>query len=320
MTLVGLPGATECDLVVKGVVGGLARGWLMDPASGLFQADRAADPLLTDAQLRALAATAGQELTYLCAPPGTGMRIALDRDEDGAFDRDEIDAGTDPADPFDVPGGTPTMTATSTLTVTATPTVTSTSTATATHTLTPTVSATPTATVVCDSGILIDRAQLKVSRNLAPSGDETLKIKGQFVLSNLVPPIDPASNGFTFDVIDTQSGQIVLSRFVPAAQGWATNSAGTRWTFKDNDNATGTAISKVLVRDRSSQTPGLFSVLVRGKGGDFRLQSETLRVVVTLGGAVQEAADQCAARAFSDHLGAAPSCELKSGGATLLCK
>jgi hypothetical protein len=143
--LVGLPGATECDLVVKGVVGGLARGWLMDPASGLFQADRAADPLLTDAQLRALAATAGQELTYLCAPPGTGMRIALDRDEDGAFDRDELDAGTDPADPFDVPGGTPTMTATSTLTVTATPTVTSTSTATATHTLTPTVSATPTA-------------------------------------------------------------------------------------------------------------------------------------------------------------------------------
>ena len=212
------------------------------------------------------------------------------------------------------------MTATSTLTVTATPTVTSTSTATATHTLTPTVSATPTATVVCDSGILIDRAQIKVSKNLAPSGDETLKIKGQFVLSNLVPPIDPASKGFTFEVIDTQSAQIVLSRFVPAAQGWATNSAGTRWTFKDKDNATGTAISKILVRDRSSQTPGLFSVLVRGKSGDFRLQSETLRVVVTLGGAVQEAADQCAARAFSDHLGAAPSCELQSGGATLQCK
>jgi len=74
---------TECDLVVKGRVGGEDRGWLYDPGSGLFDSDRASEAALSDAALRALAQTAGQELTYTCVPPGTGMRVALDRDEDG---------------------------------------------------------------------------------------------------------------------------------------------------------------------------------------------------------------------------------------------
>ncbi len=38
-------------------------------------------------------------------PPGSGRRIGVDRDEDGFFDRNELDAGTDPADPASLPGG-----------------------------------------------------------------------------------------------------------------------------------------------------------------------------------------------------------------------
>jgi len=87
---------TEGDLVVKGRVGGEDRGWLYDPGSGLFDSDRASEAALSDAALRALAQTAGQELTYTCVPPGTGMRVALDRDEDGVFDADERDQGTEP--------------------------------------------------------------------------------------------------------------------------------------------------------------------------------------------------------------------------------
>ena len=88
---------------------GEARGWLgtLQGACGpaqtvVFRSDRVTDPVLTDEQLRAFA-TGGAGLTYTCVPPGSGMRIALDRDEDGAFDRDELDAGTDPADPLSVP-------------------------------------------------------------------------------------------------------------------------------------------------------------------------------------------------------------------------
>ena len=59
------------------------------------------DALIDKTALRNLAAAAGQELTYTCVPPGAGTRIALDRDEDGFFDRDELDAGFDPGDPCD---------------------------------------------------------------------------------------------------------------------------------------------------------------------------------------------------------------------------
>jgi hypothetical protein len=54
--------------------------------------------------VRALANTPGQELTFTCVPPGSGERIGVDRDEDGFYDRDELDAGTDPANPDSFPG------------------------------------------------------------------------------------------------------------------------------------------------------------------------------------------------------------------------
>jgi DNA-binding beta-propeller fold protein YncE len=94
--------ADECDVVVKGTVGGESRGGYLTPA-GTFQLDRAADAPLADAALRALAAVPGQELTYTCVPLGSGRRTGIDRDEDGHLDRDELDAGSDPANPASVP-------------------------------------------------------------------------------------------------------------------------------------------------------------------------------------------------------------------------
>ncbi|MEW6268693.1 MAG: hypothetical protein AB1689_05275 [Thermodesulfobacteriota bacterium] len=92
----------QCDVVVKGNVAGEQRGAYL--TGGSFQTDRDGETL-TDAQVRALATTPGQELTYTCVPPGSGERIGVDRDEDGYYDRDELDAGSDPADPTSIPGG-----------------------------------------------------------------------------------------------------------------------------------------------------------------------------------------------------------------------
>ena len=100
--LVARAAVGECDLVAKGVLGGMQRGW-MRLANGMFQSDRAAEPALTDAALRAQAGTTGQERTYTCVPPGSGTRVGVDRDEDGVFDRDELDGGSDPADANSVP-------------------------------------------------------------------------------------------------------------------------------------------------------------------------------------------------------------------------
>jgi hypothetical protein len=93
----------ECDVVVKGIVDGVARGGLY--ASGTFLRDRASEPPLSLPALLALAATAGQEQTFTAVPPGNGPRAAIDRDQDGVRDRDELDAGTSPSDATSLPGG-----------------------------------------------------------------------------------------------------------------------------------------------------------------------------------------------------------------------
>ncbi len=72
-------------------------------ADGLFVADRAALAPISDAALRAQALAAGTPLTYTCAPPGAGRRLALDRDLDGHLDGDERAAGSNPADPASRP-------------------------------------------------------------------------------------------------------------------------------------------------------------------------------------------------------------------------
>ncbi|MBI3847875.1 MAG: YncE family protein [Planctomycetes bacterium] len=87
-------------LVVKGKQGGIPRGW-MYIGSQTFQSDRAADTISVSA-LRA-SASAGNELTYTVVPRGTQTRIGVDRDGDGFFDRDEIDAFSDPSDPNSTP-------------------------------------------------------------------------------------------------------------------------------------------------------------------------------------------------------------------------
>lgn len=78
----------ECDLVVKGNVGGETRGWHMTAVDN-FVPDKTGGSALTEAQIRALAATAGVELTFTCVPPGSGNRIGIDRDEDGTVDGSE---------------------------------------------------------------------------------------------------------------------------------------------------------------------------------------------------------------------------------------
>jgi hypothetical protein len=72
--------------VVHGVVDGENSAWLMQN-SGEFMSDDG--EFSSDQALRALAMDNGNSLTYLCAPPGSGMRVALDRDEDGTLNSED---------------------------------------------------------------------------------------------------------------------------------------------------------------------------------------------------------------------------------------
>ena len=96
--LIARAAAGECDLVVKGARRRGSAAGCARPA-GRSTSDRAAEPPLERRGAARARRHAGQELTYTCVPPGSGQRIGVDRDDDGVFDRDERDAGTDPADP-----------------------------------------------------------------------------------------------------------------------------------------------------------------------------------------------------------------------------
>lgn len=87
-------------LVARGSFGGLTRG-ASYLGSGSFQSDRAAESL-DFAGLTALA-SAQEPLTLTVVPSGSETRLGIDRDLDGRLDRDELDAGSNPADPGSVP-------------------------------------------------------------------------------------------------------------------------------------------------------------------------------------------------------------------------
>ena len=132
---------TECDLIAKVVEAGRQHGYLyVGEVDGLdwFKPDTGGASI-TDATLRGKATTAGQEVTFTCAPPGSGNRMGIDRvddvlpdgvetnsgeyvdfsatgtdpaladtDGDGWDDGEEVYTwGSDPTDPLDYPGAPP---------------------------------------------------------------------------------------------------------------------------------------------------------------------------------------------------------------------
>ncbi|HYD49977.1 MAG TPA: hypothetical protein VEB21_16590, partial [Terriglobales bacterium] len=86
------PQARECDLIATGTVDGEARSYYFDATTSEFVSDRVAETPLTDSALRAAIDTPEESITYTCYPPGAALR-GVDRDLDGQFNRDELDAG-----------------------------------------------------------------------------------------------------------------------------------------------------------------------------------------------------------------------------------
>lgn len=91
----------RADLVVRGVIEGAPRGFVYNPAEGLYLSDRNGESF-AESELRSLPNT-GLPLTFTLVPGGTGIRVGVDRDGDGWGDQTEIEAGTDPTDSADHP-------------------------------------------------------------------------------------------------------------------------------------------------------------------------------------------------------------------------
>lgn len=78
---------TNADLIIKGTVDGWQRGFVYQPADGTYMPDTTNIAAMTRAQLRAKV-TAGDTLTIMGVPPGSGPRMGIDRNLDGVLDGD----------------------------------------------------------------------------------------------------------------------------------------------------------------------------------------------------------------------------------------
>jgi hypothetical protein len=80
--------AGDCELVAKGSLNQAHRGFLY-LGNGSFRSDRAELGIVSTSALRAAVDQQAERLTFTCVPPGTGLRIGIDRDEDGVLDGDD---------------------------------------------------------------------------------------------------------------------------------------------------------------------------------------------------------------------------------------
>lgn len=82
--------ASECDLVAKLNFGAREYGYLY--ASGAWKTDSSKRAPISNLVLLGIAKFRKLPITFTCVPQGSGLRIGLDRDEDGVLDGDEKSA------------------------------------------------------------------------------------------------------------------------------------------------------------------------------------------------------------------------------------
>jgi YVTN family beta-propeller protein len=78
---------TNVDLVVHGTIDGIRHGFVYQPASANYRPDTISMTNLTRTYM-ASKILAGDRLTIMGVPPGSGVRMGIDRDEDGVLDAD----------------------------------------------------------------------------------------------------------------------------------------------------------------------------------------------------------------------------------------
>jgi hypothetical protein len=79
--------AGNVDLICQGTIGGQLHGLLYQPTTNNYQMDTTGLGPYTQAQLIAFI-QGGDTLSFMGVPPGSGVRMALDRNLDGVMNGD----------------------------------------------------------------------------------------------------------------------------------------------------------------------------------------------------------------------------------------
>lgn len=265
-----------------------------EQASGLFVAGGNILPddgssAVSEATVRALSNTPGQELTYTCVPFGSGNRMGLDRDEDDAFNRvDNCPDVFNPAqtdadmnnvgDACDIGGG-PTTTTTSTMTTTTTSTTTTT-------TLAPVLAFTT--------------RIFKLGRLDRPPGEHSLVLKSD-ILNGLTSAHNPVLEDVTLTI---SVGGVAQAVSVVSAGDAGWRPAGKRFKWRPTFVPHPSNMKSITI----GLPGGLFKVRFASKTVDATGASGVTNFGINL--------------KIGDDTweGPTPSCALSSSGKTLKCK
>jgi len=87
-TLQGQAASGDADLIVKGTINGVVHGLVYQPAANNYKPDTVTLPNLTQLQLVKLISS-GDTMTIMGVPPGSGVRMGIDRNLNGILDGDE---------------------------------------------------------------------------------------------------------------------------------------------------------------------------------------------------------------------------------------
>ncbi len=281
------PGSTQCDVVIKGTVGTDQISALLLPG-GDVQPDDGSSPV-EESSFRTQASVPGQELTYTCAPFGSGTRMALDRDGDGHMNRADncADVPNPTQNDTDMngignacePGATTTTTTTSTTT---------TSTSTTTTTLPP-----PRPFIT---------KTMKVTRLTKAAGEQRVKLKSEELdESGLV--FDPPSQTVSLSIEDGAS-TIASMTLDPGDPDWSTNNKGNRFKWKPS---------------APPQADGLWRVTIKVRDSGYKL-NVTFKDSDASAASAAASADVTFTVGDGTWIGTTPPCTLSGSGNSLRCK
>ena len=168
------------------------------------------------------------------------------------------------------------------------------------------------------------KTKLILSKILAPTTDDKLNFKGFFTAVPNSPTVDPVTNGLRVLVSDSLGNTpidvtIPGGAYNPATKiGWKVNGSGTAWKYK-NSTSPVNGLYKAQLKAYSS-TPGKYKFAVKGKNGNYAVNTANLPLKGTLVIDVPYAeTGQCGETAFQTPP-TKPNCSLTGGGKNVKCK
>ncbi|MBI5504751.1 MAG: spherulation-specific family 4 protein [Deltaproteobacteria bacterium] len=167
----------------------------------------------------------------------------------------------------------------------------------------------------------VARPKLVLGHVDTPQADDTVAFSGRATLAG-APALDPTGTGVRLVLED--AGGVISDVEIPAgayvdppAAGWKVSANGKTWRYIDRSGSAPGGISKLVVKDRSSQAPGLLLFSIKGRDGSYPATPANLPLHAVL---LLDATAPDGPCALADFSGSAPTCAFSSSGSSLKCR